>query len=101
LLLSDKSILKQQISDITNIAESALLGLALTSFKVSERYEWARSRQTTREEDWAYSLQGIFGVILLPAYGEGREKAVRGLFKEIKEDSLRVQMQSATIGTQL
>ena len=99
-LLGDKSTLNRRVSDITGITERALLGVPLTNIKVSERYEWARSRQTTREEDWAYSLQGIFGVFFVPVYGEGREKAVRRLVKEIKEDRLSVEMQSVTIGTQ-
>ena len=98
-LLGDKSILKQQISNITGIAERALLEVPLTDFKVSERYEWARGRRTTREEDWAYSLQGIFGVCFEPVYGEGREKAVRRLVNKIKEDMLSVEIDIVTIGT--
>ena len=99
-LLGDKSILKQLVSDITGIAERALLEVPPTDFKVSERYEWARGRRTTREEDWAYSLQGIFGVCFEPVYGEGREKAVRRLVNEIKEDLLSVDIRIVTIGMQ-
>jgi len=96
--LGDKAILKQQVCDITGIAETALLGVPLTDFKVSERYEWARGRQTAREEDWAYSLQGIFGVFFSPQYGEGRTNAVRRLIKEIKEILLDGEMQGFIIG---
>ncbi|KAH8590736.1 heterokaryon incompatibility protein-domain-containing protein [Bisporella sp. PMI_857] len=95
--LGDKAFLKQQVCDITGIAETALLGAPLANFKVSERYEWARSRQTTREEDWAYSLQGIFGVIFTPNYGEGRANAVRRLVNATKEALLNVEMQSFII----
>lgn len=97
-LLGDKAILKQQVCEITGIAETALLGAPLADFKVSERYEWARRRQTTREEDWAYSLQGIFGVFFSSRYGEGRANASQRLIKNIKKALLGVEMQKVIIG---
>jgi hypothetical protein len=36
---------------------------------------WAAGRQTTREEDAAYCLQGIFNVFMPTIYGEGCEHA--------------------------
>jgi hypothetical protein len=80
--------LQQQVHEITGIAVSALRGDPLTRFDVEERFKWAESRHTTREEDWAYSLLGIFGVFISPIYGEGRANAVRRLRKEI-DDALR------------
>ncbi|RYP33640.1 hypothetical protein DL768_011088 [Monosporascus sp. mg162] len=44
---------------------------------------WAESRQTTRDEDKAYSLLGIFDVQMPLIYGEGREKAFKRLQEEI------------------
>jgi hypothetical protein len=44
-----------------------------------------QNRDTTRKEDWAYSLLGIFDLSMSVIYGEGREKAVLRLRKEIKE----------------
>jgi hypothetical protein len=32
---------------------------------------WASRRETTRVEDAAYSLMGLFGVNMPPLYGEG------------------------------
>ena len=46
---------------------------------------WAENRQTTEEEDSAYCLLGIFGVFMLPNYGEEKANAVRRLRKAIKE----------------
>jgi len=103
LWLDDKANLAQQVCDITGIAEKALSGTPRTplmDFWVSERYEWARTRQTSREEDWAYSLQGVFGVFISPQYGEGKTNAVRRLVKEVKEALLDSQIpQAITIGT--
>ncbi|KAK3935467.1 hypothetical protein QBC46DRAFT_50704 [Diplogelasinospora grovesii] len=52
---------------------------------MEERFKWAETRQTTREEDWAYCLLGIFGIFMPLIYGEGKAHAVRRLKKEIVE----------------
>jgi len=85
-LLGDKTSLQQQIHEITGIAVTALRGDPLTEFGVEERFQWAENRETTREEDYAYSLLGIFKVCIPPIYGEGRGKAVRRLRKAIRDD---------------
>jgi hypothetical protein len=73
--LGDKMSLKQQIHEITGIALPALEGTSLCQFDVEERFKWAAKRQTTREEDWAYCLLGIFDVFMPLIYGEGKERA--------------------------
>ena len=85
LRIGDKRSLEQQIHEITGIAISALRGNTLSDFKVDERLKWAETRQTTRSEDWAYCLLGIFGVFIPLIYGEGRVNAIRRLRKEIDE----------------
>ena len=45
---------------------------------------WAETRQTTRKEDIAYSLLGIFDVYMPLIYGEGRENAVGRLREAIE-----------------
>ncbi|KAK5651335.1 hypothetical protein OQA88_12568 [Cercophora sp. LCS_1] len=84
-LLGDKVSLQRQIREITSIDVNALCGAPLAGFQIEERFKWAESRQTTREEDWAYSLLGIFDVSMPVLYGEGRVKADYRLKKEIKE----------------
>jgi hypothetical protein len=84
-LLGDKRSLEQQIYEITGIAIAALRGEPLTSFGIEERFKWAEKRQTTREEDYAYSLLGIFDVFISPIYGERKANAVRRLRKEIND----------------
>lgn len=83
-LLGDKISLQRQIHDITNIARPALCGEPLDHFTVEERFRWAENRMTKREEDWAYSLLGIFGAYIPAIYGEGRANAVRRLRMEIR-----------------
>src|SRR5213078_4467520 len=68
--LGDKRTLEQLIHDITGIPVDALQGEPLANFSVNERMRWAENRQTTEEEDSAYCLLGIFGVFMLPNYGE-------------------------------
>jgi hypothetical protein len=49
----------------------------LESFSVATRMSWASHRKTTREEDTAYSLLGIFGVNMPLLYGEGSAAFLR------------------------
>ena len=86
-LLGDKKLLHQQIHEITGISVLALQGEPLTSFSIEERLMWAEKRHTTREEDLAYSLLGIFDAFISPIYGEGKENAMRRLKSNINPSS--------------
>ena len=57
--LGNRQSLKRIIHEITGISLSALQGVSLSQFSVDERFEWAQSRETAREKDWAYSLIGM------------------------------------------
>ncbi|KAH7359929.1 hypothetical protein BKA66DRAFT_562105 [Pyrenochaeta sp. MPI-SDFR-AT-0127] len=85
--LGDKWSLEKTISEITHIPVVALRNAPLHNFKVEERMTWAKNRLTTREEDEAYSLLGIFDVSMLPNYGEGKERALKRLQKKIHGSS--------------
>jgi hypothetical protein len=86
-LLGDKIVHGDLISWITGIDVLALRGeKPLDSFDIEVRFTWAKDRRTTREEDKAYSLLGIFGVYIAPQYGEGERSAVRRLRDAIKAD---------------
>ena len=86
-LLGDKQSLEQQIHKVTEIPILALRGSALSSFSTKQKFAWAKNRKTTREEDWAYSLLGIFETSMPVVYGEGRRNAIRRLEKEIDDAS--------------
>jgi len=50
-----------------------------------ERMKWVARRVTTRAEDRAYCMMGIFGVSISIAYGEGAQRAFFRLFSAILE----------------
>ncbi|KAI0648593.1 hypothetical protein C8Q79DRAFT_582841 [Trametes meyenii] len=54
---------------------------------VAKRMSWAAGRKTSRREDRAYSLLGIFAVNMPVIYGEGGSKAFRRLQLEIIRQS--------------
>ncbi len=84
--LGDKKSLEQEIHGITRIPLDALRGdRPLHEFSVDERMSWAKDRNTTRQEDGAYCLLGIFDIHMPLIYGEGREKALIRLRKETRE----------------
>ncbi|KAF1975941.1 hypothetical protein BU23DRAFT_631202 [Bimuria novae-zelandiae CBS 107.79] len=57
------------------------------NYPVAERMSWAAHRQTTREEDLAYCLFGIFNVNLSLLYGEG-PKAFMRLQEDIVKNTM-------------
>ncbi|KAL5331173.1 hypothetical protein ACEPPN_000702 [Leptodophora sp. 'Broadleaf-Isolate-01'] len=86
-LLGDKSTLERQICEITGIPAKALRGSPLFDFSIVERMSWAGMRKTTREEDQAYSLLGIFDISIPVIYGEGKDRAMQRLREEIEKAS--------------
>ncbi|KAK6379476.1 hypothetical protein LTS17_006394 [Exophiala oligosperma] len=81
--LGDKVSLRTVIEDVTSVPGNALSGHALSDFSISDRFSWADRRQTSIEEDMAYSLMGIFDVSMPILYGEGGANAHRRLEDEI------------------
>jgi len=53
------------------------------SFLVALKISWASKRETTRAEDIAYCLIGLFDINMPLLYGEGGVKAFRRLQEEI------------------
>jgi hypothetical protein len=85
--LGNKRSLERHIHEVTGIPVKALRGSPLSDFSVPERMLWAETRDTTRKEDKAYSLLGIFNVHMPLIYGEGRENAFKRLREEIDRAS--------------
>ena len=68
----DKFSLCELIVSITGIPETLLRHEEqLSNFAVARKMSWASRRKTTRLEDEAYCLLGIFGVHMSLLYGEG------------------------------
>ena len=83
LYRGDKNSLLPHLLDITRISREVLRHeTPLSSIPVARRMSWAAYRQTTRLEDVAYCLLGIFDVNMPLLYGE-EEKAFRRLQEEI------------------
>lgn len=70
------------LEEITGIDRYALSGHELEELSVAKRMSWASKRTTTRPEDMAYCLFGLFDINLPPLYGEG-SRAFRRLQEEI------------------
>jgi len=86
--IGTKADLCVPVSIASNIAEKVLRDReAISAVGISEKMSWAASRVTTRPEDEAYSLMGIFGVNMATLYGEGRSSAFRRLQLEILRTS--------------
>lgn len=49
----------------------------LSQWSIAQRISWAARRQTTRKEDQAYCLLGLFGVNMPLLYGEGDRAFIR------------------------
>jgi hypothetical protein len=82
--LGSKESLKRRISEITRIDIQALGGKDLNSFSIGKKMSWASKRTTTRVEDVAYSLLGIFQVNMPLLYGEGNRA-----FKRLQEEIIK------------
>ena len=76
-----KHSLQHLISDVTGIDTSHLFEPDPAS--AAAKMSWASSRETTRPEDIAYSLLGLFNVNMPLVYGEGANKAFERLQHEI------------------
>ncbi|RYP63503.1 hypothetical protein DL771_009248 [Monosporascus sp. 5C6A] len=84
--MGNKTNLQQIVSDCTGIPGSILSGEDdLATFSIAQRMSWAAQRETSRIEDRAYYLMGIFGVNMPLIYGE-RDNA----FIRLQEEIMRI-----------
>jgi len=84
--LGSKEYHLQVISDCTSIPASLFSGESdVDDFCIAQKMSWAANRSTSRIEDRAYSLLGLFGVHIPLIYGEGENAFVR-----LQEEIMRV-----------
>ena len=76
-MIGTKSSLRNEISKITSIPVEVLSKDSRFEASIAMRMSWASKRYTTRIEDMAYSLMGIFGVNMPLLYGEGHNAFAR------------------------
>ncbi|KAL2066374.1 hypothetical protein VTL71DRAFT_2445 [Oculimacula yallundae] len=76
--IGNKKDLATKLESITSISIDALLGkITLKEYSIAVKMSWAANRKTTRIEDLAYCLLGIFDVGIPLLYGEGERAFVR------------------------
>ena len=81
---SRKTITERECKCCTSTEEDDVQSM-LDGFSVAQKMKWASKRKTTREEDIAYCLMGLFDVNMPLLYGEGKkafyrlQKAILGI----------------------
>ncbi|KAF2650083.1 HET-domain-containing protein [Lophiostoma macrostomum CBS 122681] len=78
-------------NELTGIPPSVLQSGDPTRASIAQRMSWAAGRTTTKIEDEAYCLLGIFGIHMPMLYGEGRKAFIRlqeEIMKSNADDSL-------------
>lgn len=74
------------LSECTRVPTGILSGEDdLDIFSVAQKMSWAAKRETTRVEDRAYSLMGLFGVNIPLIYGERETSFIR-----LQEEIMRI-----------
>ncbi|KAG8423174.1 hypothetical protein J3458_000088 [Metarhizium acridum] len=82
--LGAKSDLGSIITEITRIDQQVLSACVWDDVSVAAIMSWAANRRTTRVEDEAYCLMGLFNVNMPLIYGEGRNAFYRLQLEIIK-----------------
>ncbi|KAH7163123.1 heterokaryon incompatibility protein-domain-containing protein [Dactylonectria estremocensis] len=92
VLLGNRDSLKKDIEEVTRIPEEVLEANPqskssrdekLRQLSIAEKMNWAARRETTRSEDAAYCLLGLFDIHMPLLYGEGQKNAFKRLQEEI------------------
>jgi hypothetical protein len=84
-VLGTKFDLQTPLSKITGIDVAVLQGRHPGTVSIAQRMSWASGRSTTRDEDMAYCLLGIFDVNMPLLYGEGEKAFIR-----LQEEIMRI-----------
>ena len=90
-ILGTKGELAPLVEEVTLIPAAVLrLEKPVYEVGVAKRMSWAAKRRTTRLEDEAYSLMGIFGIHMPTLYGEGRQA-----FRRLQEEIMKLTMDTS------
>ena len=73
----DKEQFASAIEAKTGVPRNVFITGDLSNMSVAQRMSWAAHRQTTRTEDMAYCLLGIFDISMPMLYGEGSRAFLR------------------------
>ncbi|KAI6085215.1 HET-domain-containing protein [Hypoxylon rubiginosum] len=79
----EQSLIAAEISSVTSINTAILTGdVSVKTASIARKMSWLSNRVTTRTEDMAYCMLGLFNINMPLLYGEG-EKAFTRLQEEI------------------
>ncbi|PIL26299.1 hypothetical protein GSI_12055 [Ganoderma sinense ZZ0214-1] len=85
--LGNRGDLAELLKEITRIPVGIFTGEDRPAeYGASNRMSWASRRRTTRIEDEAYCLMGLFGVSMPTNYGEGKKAFIRLQNEIMKQD---------------
>ncbi|PIL28941.1 hypothetical protein GSI_08988 [Ganoderma sinense ZZ0214-1] len=91
-IIGSKSSLAAVVEEVSSVLRAVLRKQkAIEDVSVARRMSWAASRVSTRLEDRAYSLLGIFDINMPTLYGEGGHAFIRlqqEILKQIPDQSL-------------
>ncbi|TGJ78993.1 hypothetical protein E0Z10_g9771 [Xylaria hypoxylon] len=77
-VLGDRKDLADTICNVTRIHIGALHDQnTVSQYSIAQRMSWAADRRTSRQEDTAYCLLGIFNINMPLLYGEGQRAFLR------------------------
>ncbi|OTA93199.1 hypothetical protein M434DRAFT_40110, partial [Hypoxylon sp. CO27-5] len=76
------------VSIVTKIPQPLIPGdVPLSKYSAAQKMSWAAYRRSTRPEDIAYSLLGLFDISMPLLYGEGARRAFIRLQEEILKET--------------
>ncbi|UQC88600.1 HET domain-containing protein [Colletotrichum lupini] len=91
--MGTRTELKVQLEKASGVSRKYLTGLQdFTKVCIAAKMSWMADRTTSREEDIAYSMLGIFNVFMTPQYGEGPRA-----FQRLQETILSSQMMDESL----
>ncbi|KAF2164257.1 hypothetical protein M409DRAFT_68112 [Zasmidium cellare ATCC 36951] len=86
--MRDSAVVRAIVTRVTGIHTKYLTNHnSISNASVARRMSWAARRKTTREEDMAFCLMGLFNVHMSLLYGEGGRNAFYRLQKKIIKQS--------------
>jgi hypothetical protein len=86
-----RDTLLELIVKITRISPQYFSNGDLSRFSAAQKMSWAARRETTRIEDMAYCLLGLFDINMPLLYGEGKRAFLRlqeEILRQSEDDSL-------------
>ena len=91
LQIGGKKDIAVLLEEVTGVRREVLTHKAtFSNLSIAERMSWASKRMTTRIEDEAYCLLGLFGVNIPTIYGEGRQA-----FRRLQEEIMKLSFDSS------